>query len=159
MNLMIAALVAATNAAVSTVTLTSDRASYDRKEGVAVLSGHVFLDEPEYQLHADRAIVRFEGTNELKKVVALGHVAVTNGTRRAYGEKASYYRKTGLVVLDAGPEAPAEVRDEAEGGAQILRGKKIRFWTGAEQVEVTEAWLEAPRSGMNKDGMKEILGR
>ena len=43
--------------------------------------------------------------------------------------------------------------------APFLRGKKIRFWTGAEQVEVTEAWLEAPRSGMNKDGMKEILGR
>ena len=159
MNMMIAALVAATNAAVTTVTLTSDRASYDRKGGVAVLNGHVCLDDPEYQLRADRAIVRLEGTNELSKVVALGHVAVTNGLRRAYGDRATYYRRTGLVVLDAGPETPAEVRDESGDEAQVLRGKKIRFWTGVEQVEVTEAWIEAPRSGATKVGVKGLLER
>ena len=163
MNLLIAAVLAVTNVvtnvAPQTATLTSDRASYDRKEGVAVLNGHVFLNEGEYQLHADRAFVRLDGTNELKKVVALGHVALTNGTRTASGARATYYRKSGLVVLDAGDSAPAEVRDGVDDAAQILRGKKIRFWTGAQQVEVLEAWIEASRTDATKASVKELLGR
>lgn len=138
--------------------ITSASTYYDRKEGYACFSGHVFVNDDKYQLHADRAFVFMDGTNELRRIVALGHVAMTNGTKRAYGAKASYYRGPGLVVLSAGDGAMAEVRDESPKGPQVVRGKKIKFWVDSEQVEVVEAELSAPSSG-GVDGMKGLLGR
>ena len=163
MNLILAVIAATALGGLPTgtngvVRVTSDSAFYDNKEGYAYLNGHVFVDDADCQLHADRAYVFTEGTNGLKRVVALGHVALTNGTKRAYGEKASYYRKSGLVVLNAGEGAPAEVRDEAEGGAQVVRGKKIKYWVPTKQVEVQEAWIAAPRGNMSKSGVKDLLG-
>lgn len=138
-----------------TAKITSASTYYDRKEGFAYFSGKVFVDDSEYQLHADRAYVFMQGTNELKRIVALGNVALTNGTRRAYGDKASYYRDSGMVVLYAGDGIAAEVRDETAKGPQVVRGKKIKFWTGTEQVEVIDAAITAPSGG----GFGDLRGR
>ena len=159
MSLPIAILFAAAGAvAGGTARITSGSAYYDNKEG-AYFSDRVAVDDAEYQLHADRAYVFMDGTNALERVVAIGRVAMTNGTKRAYGDKASYYRQSGMVVLTASEKEPAEVRDEAKGGAQIVRGKKIKFWIGTRQVEVQEAWISAPTSGSARDGIKGLLGR
>lgn len=139
--------------------VTADKAYYDHGEGYAYFSGRVFVDDAEYQLHADRAYVFMDGTNELKRIVALGNVAVTNETKRAYGGKASYYRKSGMVVLEASENAPAEVRDEAQQGAQAVRGKKIKFWTKTQQVEVQDAWIPMQRSGATAKDIKGLLGK
>ena len=142
-----------------TARITSDNTYYDRKEGLACFRGNVHVNDDEYQLHADRAYVFMDGTNEMKRVVALGHVAMTNGTKRAYGVKASYYREPGMVVLYGGEGVPAEVRDEQNGrGAQVVRGRKIKFWTKSEQVEVIESELSAPSQG-GIDGLKGMIGR
>ena len=146
---------AATNAAATTTArkegapahISSDKVYYDRKEGYAVFTGRVHVDSADYQLHAKKAYVFFEGTNELKRIVATGSVAITNDTKRAYGAKASYYRNTGMVVLYGGNNAPAEVRDESKGEDQIVRGSKIKFWTTSEQVEVVDANITSPASG------------
>ena len=138
--------------------ITSDSTYYDRKEGLACFRGHVFVNDSEYKMHADRAYVFMDGTNELRRIVALGNVALTNGTKRAYGERASYYRETGMVVLYAGEKGVAEVRDETPKGPQIVRGRKIKFWTGSEQVEVLEAELEAPTQG-GLGGLKGMIGK
>ena len=160
MSLPIAILFAAAGAvAGGTARITSGSAYYDHKEGYAYFSDRVAVDDAEYQLHADRAYVFMDGTNALERVVAIGRVAMTNGTKRAYGDKASYYRQSGMVVLTASEKEPAEVRDEAKGGAQIVRGKKIKFWIGTRQVEVQEAWISAPTSGSARDGIKGLLGR
>ncbi len=127
--------------------ITASRVYYDRKEGYAVFTGRVHVDGEEYQLHAGKAYVFFEGTNELKRVVATDSVAITNETKRAYGAKASYYRKSGMVVLYGNEEAPAEVRDESKGEDQIVKGSKIKFWIDSEQVEVLDARISAPVSG------------
>jgi len=128
-------------------TITSRSTYYDRKDGFAVFSGSVHVDDEQYQMHADKAYVFFEGTNQLKRIVATGGVALTNGTRRAYGGKASYYRKSGMVVLYSSDNAPAEVRDEAEDRNQTVKGSKIKFWIDAEQVEVLDAQISAPAAG------------
>ena len=159
---LFAAPLAASDVSVSTgmtAKVTAASAYYDHGEGYAYFNGNVFVDDAEYQLHADRAYVFMDGTNELKRIVALGNVAITNGTKRAYGAKASYYRKSGLVVLDASDVAPAEVRDVAKEGDQVVRGKKIRFWTGTRTVEVRDAWISAPRSGASAKDIKGLLGR
>ena len=127
--------------------ISSKMVYYDRKEGYAVFTGRVFVDGEDYQLHANKAYVFFEGTNELKRVVALGGVAITNDTKRAYGSKASYYRKTGMVVLYGDDKSPAEVRDESKDEDQVVKGSQIKFWIDSEQVEVVDARISAPVSG------------
>jgi len=137
--------------------ITSASTYYDRKEGFAHFSGHVFVDDEQYKLHADRAYVFMSVSNDLQRIIALGNVAITNGTKRAYGDKATYHRNPGMVVLCAGDGGVAQVWDEASGGKQVVRGKKIKFWTNSEQVEVVEAELFAPSSG-GKGGLKELIG-
>jgi len=137
--------------------ITSDSTYYDRKEGFAYFSGHVTVDDSQYKLHADRAYVFMSVSNDLQRIVALGNVAITNGSKRAYGSKASYYRDPGLVVLSSGDGRAAEVWDETSNGRQTVRGKKIKFWTDTEQVEVVEAELSAPSSGSASD-LKGLMG-
>ena len=142
--------------------ITAARTLYDRREGVAYFEGGVCVDDEEYQMHADRVYVFLEGTNELKRIVALGNVAMTNGMRRAYASKASYYRRSSMVVLDSQGGSPAEVRDESKGEAQSVRGSKIKFWTDSEQVEVVGADISAPVKGGVKGGLgglREALGK
>ena len=127
--------------------ITSNKVYYDRKEGYAVFTGKVHVDSEEYQLHTKKAYVFFEGTNELKRIVASGGVAITNGLKRAYGSRASYYRNTGMVILYGDDKTIAEVIDGSKGEDQSVRGSKIKFWTMSEQVEVLDARISAPVSG------------
>ena len=147
--------VAPTNA---TTRITAGSTYYDRKEGFAYFNGNVAVVDPQYQLHADRAFVYTGATNDLRKIVALGHVAITNETKRAYGDRASYFRESGMVVLHSGDGIVAEVRDETPNGNQVVRGRKIKFWTGTRQVEVVEAEITAPSQG-GLDAIKGTFGR
>lgn len=151
-------LAVATATVGGTARISSANTFYDRKEGYACFSGHVFVDDEKYQMHADRAFVFMSGSNDLHRIVALGNVAITNDTKRAYGAKASYYRDPGMIVLYAGDGAPAEVRDETPKGPQTVRGKKIKFWTESEQVEVMESEVSAPAMG-GVQSLKGALGR
>jgi len=48
-------LLAAAATVGKTAKITSASTYYDRKEGFAYFSGKVFVDDSDYQLHADRA--------------------------------------------------------------------------------------------------------
>ena len=138
----------------------SDTTFYDRKEGIMVFTGHVRVEDDDYQLYSDRAYVFLEGTNQLKRIVATGKVALTNNLRSASGDKVTYRHDTGLVVLYGKAERLAEVKDRKEDGTeQIVRGTKIKFWVNQEQVEVENADITAPGGGggLNtlKNGMKK----
>lgn len=152
--IMAAMLAAAAQTAQGPAKITAASTYYDRKEGYAYFSGNVSVDDGRYQLHADRAYVFMDGTNDLKRIVAIGGVALTNENRRAYGTKASYYRDPGMVVLYGGDGAPAEVREEHPAGARVVTGSKIKFWTGSEQVEVVEAEMSTPSKG----GLGDLKG-
>ena len=140
--------------------ITAESATYGQKDGVACFAGNVFVDDDEYQLHSDTAYVFMdkEGTNQLKRIVAVGNVALTNETRRAYGAKASYYRKEGMVVLYAPEGGYCEVRDEKEDPPQSVRGSKIKFWIGSEQIQVEKAVISAPVTGEGAKGLKTTIG-
>ena len=127
--------------------ITSDTTYYDRKEGLVAFRGHVHVDDSEYQMHANRAYVFLTGTNTLSSIAATGAIALTNGNRRAYGEKLTYRRDSGLVVLHGADGSPATVVDSAPGGDRTVRGSRIRFWINREQIEVENADLSAPRTG------------
>ncbi len=139
------------------VKITSDSTFYDRKGGYAIFTGKVYVDDEQCQFHADKAFVFMSETNDLKRLVAVGNVAVTNEMRRAYGDKMLYYRQNGMIVLYAPPGGVAEVVDESKAERQTVRGSKIKFWTKTEQVEVSDAVITAPVSGgEKKDFMNKI---
>lgn len=140
--------------------ITSATTYYDRKEGIIYFDKDVYVDDEQYQLHADKAYVFLSGTNDVRRIVAIGNIAMTNDTKRAYGVKVSYYKEGGMVVLYGGEGQPAEVRDEAKEQDQVVKGRKIKFWIDSEQVEVMEADITAPTSGLGEGGFqKAILGR
>jgi len=135
-----------------TAKVTAASTYYDHKEGIVIFTGNVHVDDAQYQMHADKAYLFLSETNDLKRIVAMGRVALTNDTKRAYGAKASYYRDTGLVVLYSGNGAPAEVREVKSGGDNVVKGRKIKFWVDREQVEVIEAEISAPARGLGEIG-------
>ena len=139
--------------------ITSASTFYDRKEGIVFFDKDVYVDDEQYQLHADQAYVFLNGTNDLRRIVAIGHVAMTNDTKRAYGSKVSYYKEGGMVVLYGDEECLAEVRDESKEQDQVVKGRKIKFWIDSEQVEVMEADITAPSSGFGKESFNQVLGR
>lgn len=161
-NLPPAELAAATNApprrTLRPAVITAEKSFYDHKEGIAVFTGHVYVDDERYQIHADKAYVSIVPTNQLRRIVAIGHVAMTNEARRAYGAKVTYNRPTGTVVLVGADDEPAKIVDESKGAGneQTVRGSKIRFWVDAEQVEVLDASITTPTSGAGD--LKKAIG-
>jgi len=139
--------------------ITSGTTYYDHKEGIIFFDKDVYVDDSQYQLHSDTAYVFLNGTNDVRRIVAIGNVAMTNETRRAYGVKVSYYKDGGMVVLYGGEGCPAEVRDESKEQDQVIKGRKIKFWIDSEQVEIMEADISAPATGLGNDGLKKALGR
>lgn len=147
---LLLAAIAATNVfgkAETPARVTSDTTFYDRKEGIAVFKGHVHVDDDEYQMHADKAFLYLTPSNTLSRIVATGDVALTNGLRRAYGEKVTYGHEKRLITLHGSEGKPARIVDSTPDGDRVVEGLKIRFWINREQVEVLNAVLSAPTSG------------
>jgi len=139
--------------------ITAPSTFYDRKEGYAVFQGGVHVHDNQYDLHSKRAFVFNDpASNTVERIVALGNVAVTNGSQRAYGVKASYYRKTGMVILYGDESAPAIVRDESRVDDQEVVGSKIKFWLNSQQVEVLKARIKTPISDVGSL-KKGLMGR
>lgn len=109
--------------------ITSKRIEFDYKEMVAVFDENVRVENPEFLMLADRVLVFLEGTNDLKQILAIGHVSVTNGLRSASCDKAVYTRAAEQLVLT--------------GHARLLRGgdsvsgDRIDIWLNDERMEVT----------------------
>ena len=142
--------------------ITAERTDYDRKQGVIFFDRNVYVDDEQYQLHADNLYVFLEGTNALKRIVALGNVAMTNEQRSASCAKASYNRETGKVVLYGTKDAPAVLRDE-DGEAKEAAGERITFWLNSQEVNVENPVIRLPGSavlgnGKNADIKGLLLG-
>ena len=138
--------------------ITASNTFYDRKEGVAMFDSNVHVDDESYQLWADKAYVFLSGTNDVRRIVAIGNVAITNEARRAYGTKASYYKEGGMVVLYGDKDRVAEVRDESKADDQTVKGSKIKFWIDSEQVQVIDADIQTPTQGGGGD-LKKYMTR
>ena len=142
------------------VKVTSDRSTYLRKEGVLVFEGDVFVDDVEFKMHADEVTLFLGGTNELKRIVAIGNVAVTNELRSGTCAKATYNKALSRVVLysDESKGVPARLNDNGKRKSQV-EGRKITFWVDTEQVEVDGSVITVDvGNGDVKDSAKRFLG-
>ena len=138
--------------------ITADRTDYDRKEGVVLFDRNVHVDDAQYQMHADRLFLFLEGTNELKRLVAIGHVAITNEDKRAYCARATFNKKLGRVVMYSSDEITAELREEGKKGSDV-KGEKITFWLDSEQVEVENPVITMPGGLGGRGDMKKLIGK
>ena len=142
------------------VRITSQRTDYDRKEGVIMFDREVFVDDPEYKMHADQLYVFLDGTNDLRRIVALGNVAITNEMRSGVCAKASFTKALNRIVMYGdGTNVLARLRDAGKKKTEVC-GRKITFWIDSEQVEVegSEVLLDAGGIG-GKGGAKKLLGK
>ena len=138
--------------------ITSERTDYDRKEGVVLFDRNVHVDDAQYQMHADRLFLFLEGTNELKRLVAIGHVAITNDDKRAYCARATFNKKLGRVVMYSSDEITAELREEGKKGSDV-KGEKITFWLDSEQVEVENPVITMPGGIGGQGSVKKLIGK
>ena len=138
--------------------ITADRTDYDRKEGVVLFDRNVHVDDTQYQMHADRLFLFLEGTNDLKRLVAIGHVAITNEDKRAYCARATFNKKLGRVVMYSSDEITAELREEGKKGSDV-KGEKITFWLDSEQVEVENPVITMPGGLGGQGDMKKMIGK
>ena len=143
------------------VKVTSNRSTYLRKEGVLVFDGDVFVDDVEFKMHADEVTLFLGGTNDLKRIVAIGNVAVTNELRSGTCAKATYNRALSRVVL-YGDESKGVLARLCDNGKRksMVEGRRITFWIDTEQVEVDGSSITVDvGKGAAKDGARRFLGK
>ena len=128
--------------------ITSERTDYDRKEGIILFDRNVFVDDELYQMHADRLFVFLDGTNDLKRIVAIGNVSITNEQRTASCSRAVFTKAASKIVMYGDETSNAKLEDPSQRGG-VAEGKKITFWLDAEQVEVEGSAVRLP-GGMLK---------
>ena len=138
--------------------ITADRTDYDRKEGIILFDRNVYVDDEQYQMHADRMFVFLDGTNDLKRLVALGNVSLTNEMKSAGCQKAVYTKAASRIVMYGDEQNPAWLRDA--GGrkgddASEIAGLRITYWFDPETASVEKPVIKT--RGM-KGGPKDILG-
>lgn len=119
---------ASTNALQET-RITSARIEFDYKEFVAVFDENVRVENPQFFIAADRVVVFMEGTNQLRQIMALGNVTLTNEQRNAACDKAVYTRQSGQIVMTGSATL--------QRGGDFVRGDKIVIWLDDERMEVS----------------------
>ncbi len=127
--------------------ITADRTDYDRKEGVILFDRNVYVDDEQYQMHADRLFVFLDGTNDLKRIVALGNVSITNEAKTAACAKAVYSRADQRIIMFGQDEQHlAWLRDAGskKGDSSEISGMRITYWFDSEIATVEGVKVKVP---------------
>jgi len=109
--------------------ITSERIEFDYQEMVAIFDENVRVENPQFLMLADRVLVFLDGTNDVKQILAIGRVSVTNDLRSAACDKAVYTRAAEQIVLTGN----AHLRR----GGDFIKGDRIAIWLNDERMEVS----------------------
>jgi lipopolysaccharide export system protein LptA len=129
----------------------SRSSDFDRKAGVILFEGDVLVEyESDYVMCADRVFAFLSASNRLGRVVAVGHVTITNETRVGTCALATYRRRKGEIEM-FGEKGGAKARlVETGDDASEVQGDCIRFWLDSEQVQVERTAIAAEHEGEGK---------
>jgi len=112
------------------VDVSADRLEADDKAQTLVFSGNAIAIQDDVTIHGDRLTVKYTGEKrEIERVVAVGSVRITQGTRVATGEKAILYHTEERIVLTGSPK----VSD----GANFVHGQEITLYLNDQRSVVT----------------------
>jgi len=128
--------------------ITSRKSDFDKKEGVLMFEGDVFVRySDDSTMSADRLFMFLSSSNELARVVALGNVVISNETRTGICALATYRRKKGEIEMFGDGKGSLAHLVERGQDASELEGTRIKFWMDAEQVEVDNSQIGVRNSG------------
>lgn len=136
--------------------LSGARASYDRDAGVVMFSGDVKLDDGGRSLECDKAYAFLEGTNDVRRVVALGGVKFGDGQRTGGCPRAVYDKRRECIEMHSDRSATAFI-EESGANKWRLEGRKIIFWPRSGQIEVAAATIFADVSGSGGGVLEDII--
>jgi lipopolysaccharide export system protein LptA len=126
------------------MTISFDRLEFDYKDMVAAYDGHVRVVDPRYEMTCDRMLVFLEGTNQIKRIIAVGNVDMTQTDRHATCGRAVYEHTTGQAELTGNPVV-------TQGGNRLV-GTRILIWLNDQRVEVDSGRMNlAPETVKNRD--------
>jgi len=126
------AVVASAGTNASPTRITAKRMEYDYKEAVALFDEDVVVTDPKFRMTSEKMIVFFQGTNEMKQLVVIGNVSISNDNRTAVCEKAVYTKATGQIVMTGN----AALQRVGQGDAGKVTGDRITIWVDEERIEV-----------------------
>ena len=127
--------------------ITSRTSDFDRQEGVAMFEGGVVVNyDNDYVMQADRLYVFLSGSNELSRIVATGHVVITNETRVGSCAMATFRRRKAEIEMFWNGKDKARLADSGE-SSSVLEGSRIKFWLDSEQVEVDDSQIAIKSQG------------
>lgn len=133
--------------------ISSDRCDMDRNEGIVLFDGNVLAEYvPSCTLQSDRLFAFFK-SNELQRVVAVGHVEVKNEERLGKCEVAVFERMSAEIEMRGTKDTEAKLKD---GDTSEIRGNKVKFWLNREQIEVTDSEILFMK-GSKEGGFKDVL--
>ena len=114
------------------IEIVSDRMDAYNEKKMVIFSGNAVATQGDREIKSDRLIIYYkkqpgkkdktgvkamEGTGDLEKIEAKGHVIVTQKERVATGEEAVYYQDSGQIIMTGNPV----LRD----GKNTIKGEKV----------------------------------
>lgn len=129
------------------MTITSDQLEFDYKDMVVAFDGHVHVTDPQFTMTSERMLVFLEGTNEIKRIVAVADVDIVQPPdRHATCDKAVYERGSGQVVMTG---SPMLIR-----GADRVAGEVITVWLSDSRVVVKNGKMQIGSDTMKNRNLK-----
>lgn len=144
---------AAISGAGEAMRINSIRSDFDREESMAYFEGEVVVNYfPDYRLDCDRLFVFFKDRS-FDRLIADGHVAISNDVRYGFCDRATFSRNEGEIEMFGGKSvAKATI---LETGENLIKGERIKFWINADQVEIEGSDITINK-GKDKGGIKNI---
>lgn len=149
--------VAETTASISgageSMRINSIRSDFDRESNMSYFEGEVIVNYfPDYRLDCDRLFVFFKD-RAFDRMIAEGHVAISNDVRYGFCDRATFSRNDGEIEMFGGKSVEKAVILET--GANIIKGSRIKFWINADQVEIDGSDITVNK-GKDNGGIKGI---
>lgn len=136
--------------------LAGDSAAYSRTDGIVMFSGSVNLKETDKTIKCDKAYAFLEGTNDVRRVVAIGNVRFNDASRNGGCPRADYDRRKERLTLHSDLKNLAFI-EELGANKWRLEGRQIKFWPKSEQVEVDNAVIYADTSSSKGGALEDII--
>src|SRR3990172_8349244 len=87
------------------INITSNRMDANKKEQLVIFTGNVAAEQKDMTIYSDELKIYYTEGDDVREIIAIGNVKITQPNRIATGEKAVYTKADGKVVLTGNPQA------------------------------------------------------
>lgn len=115
------------------IEITSERMRSENSGQKIIFSGNVVARWGDLEIISDiLEIYNSEDSNQTNEIIAIGHVTITRGDRKAKGDRAVYLDKAQKIILTGTPKATAWE------GKTVIEGREMIFLLNSDRFVVNE---------------------